>query len=164
MKRFMPVALLMVLLAGIGAAQTSMTPAMQNAPSRKSSLAEYAGSWVSVFRGHTWFSIRLIKQGTQLTGTVQMPAEFTFDNSGDLKSVSDDRSTYPLENVTLETDYLLLKATNTRTRQTDSYIMQLTSANTAELKMDSVPMSPEMPQPKPWKLSRVGPTAVAPVH
>ncbi len=164
MKRFMPVVLLMVSLAGIGSAQTSMTPAMQNAPSRKSSLTEYAGPWISVFHGHTWFSIRLVKQGTQLTGTIQIPAEFTFDNSGDLKSVSDDRSTYALDNVTLETDYLLLRATNPRTRQTDSYIMQLTSANTAEIKMDSIPMSPEMPQPKPWKLNRVGPMAIAPVH
>ena len=47
MKRFICAALFTLVLMTIGQAQTAITPHMQNAPARKSPLAEYAGAGAS---------------------------------------------------------------------------------------------------------------------
>jgi len=164
MKRFVYLALLATSLAALGWAQTSMTPGMQNAPARKSPLAEYAGSWIGTFQGHTWITIRLVQQGTQLSGSLRRPHDLQFEDSGDLKSVSDEQMTGGIENAVLQGDGLLLTVKEPGTQQIQRYVMRLMSANTAELKMSAMSMPPGMPKPKPWQLSRVGPSAVAPAH
>ena len=141
-----------------------MTSGLQNAPARKSPLAEYAGSWIATFQGHAWLTIRLNLQGTQLSGTVQHPHNLEFDNSGEVKSVSDERLTGAVETAVIQGDGLFLTVKDTDTQETDRYVMRLTSANTAEVKMVAMPMPPGMPKPQPWKLSRVNPSAVTPVH
>jgi len=164
MKRLMSVALLMLSLATLAIAQTSMTPGLQNAPARKSPLAGYAGSWIGTFQGHTWITIRLIDQGTALTGTLQRPQELQFADSGALKSVGQEQTTSAVQNAVVQGDGLLLTVKDPGTQQTARYVMRLMSANTAELKMLEMSMPPGMAKPRPWELSRVGPTAVAPVH
>jgi hypothetical protein len=164
MKRFLPIALLIATFAASALAQTSMTPGMQNAPARKSPLEEYAGSWIGLFQGHAWITIRLQKQGTDLAGTLQRAHDLQFQNSGDLKSVGDEQTTSSIEKAVIQGDGLLLTVQDPNTQQTDHYVMRLMSANTAELKMAGMIMQPGMPKPKPWELSRVGPTAVAPVR
>jgi hypothetical protein len=164
MKRFAFAAILSVLLSAIGVAQTSMTPGMQNAPARKSPLADYAGTWIGTFQGHTWMTIRLMLQGTQVSGTVQHPHDFQFNDEGDIKSIGDEQSTAAVENAVLNGDGLLLTVKDTGTQQTDRYLIRLTSANTADVKMVAMSMPPGMPKPKPWKLSRVGPNAITPVR
>jgi len=164
MQRVMSVFLLLISSALVVQAQTSMTPAMQNAPARKSPLADYVGSWIGTFQGHAWITVRLNKQGTDLTGTLQRPHELEFQNSGDLKSVGEEQTTSTIENAVLQGDGLLMTVKDPNTQQTDHYVMRLMSANTAELKMSGMTMQPGMPKPKPWLLSRVGPTAVTPVR
>jgi len=164
MKRFMLLALVAVSLTTTALAQTSMTPGMQNAPARKSPLEEYAGSWIGTFQGHTWIAIRLTKQGTELTGTLQRPHDLQFANSGELKSVGEEQTTHAVENAVVQGDGLLLTVKDPSTQQTEHYVMRLMSANTAELKMASMAMQPGMPKPRPWQLSRVGPSAIAPVR
>ena len=164
MKRVLPVVMLSAVLSLIGYAQTSMTPGMQNAPARKSPLAEYAGAWIGTFEGHTWMAIRLSIQGNQVSGTIQRPQELQFADSGDLKSVGDQKLTWTVENSQLTGDGLLLTVKNADSPQPDHYVIRLTTANTAEVKMVAMNMPPGMPKPKPWTLSRVGPTAVAPVR
>src|SRR5271165_3507906 len=164
MKRVLSVALLVLSSMVMVVAQTSMTPALQNAPARKSPLEGYAGSWIGMFEGHTWITVRLNKQGTELTGTLQRPHDLQFANSGDLKSVGEEQTTSAIENTILQGDGLLLTVKDPNTQQADHYVMRLMSANTAELKMSGMNMQPGMPKPKPWQLSRVGPTAIAPVH
>jgi hypothetical protein len=89
MRRFIPVATLILGLAVIGLAQTSMTPGMQNSPARKSPLAGYAGAWIGTFEGHAWLTVRLTQQGTQLSGSVQRQSDLKFNDQGDIKSVGD---------------------------------------------------------------------------
>lgn len=164
MKRVVSIAMLAIAVSMIGYAQTSMTPGMQNAPARKSPLAEYAGAWAGTFQGHTWMSIRLALQGNQITGTIQHPHDLQFSDDGELKSVGDEQSTATVENAQLTGDGLLLTVKDSKTQETERYVMRLTTANTAEVKMVAMSMPPGMPKPKPWKLSRVGPTAVTPVR
>ena len=164
MKRFLPIALLIATCAAFAPAQTSMTPGMQNAPARKSPLEEYAGSWIGLFQGHAWITIRLQKQGTDLAGTLQRAHDLQFQNSGDLKSVGDVQTTANVEKAVIQGDGLLLTVQDPNTQQTDHYVMRLMSTNIAELRMSGEAMQPGMPKPKPWELSRVGPTAVAPVR
>lgn len=164
MKRFLSIAMLVVAVSFVGYAQTSMTPAMQNAPPRKSPLAEYAGAWIGTFQGHTWMAIRLTLQGNQVSGTIQRPQELQFADSGELKSVGDEQLTWTVEKSQLTGDGLLLTVKNADNPQTDHYVVRLTTANTAEVKMVAMNMPPGMPKPKPWTLSRVGPTAVTPVR
>ncbi len=164
MKRVLPVALLVVSFTLVALAQTSMTPGLQNAPARKSPLEGYTGSWIGMFQGHAWITVKLNKQGTDLTGTMQRAHDLQFANSGDLKSVGDEQTTSTIETAVLQGDGLLLAVKDASTNQTDHYVLRLMSANTAELKMASMNMQPGMPKPKPWTLSRVGPSAIAPVR
>ncbi len=164
MKRFISVAVLVAFSAGMGMAQTSMTPALQNAPARKSPLAGYAGTWVGAFDGHAWMTIRLTEQGTQMSGTVQHRTDIKFNDQGDIKSVGDEQITEPVENSVLNGDGLLLTVKNATTNQTDRYQIRLIGADVAEVKMVAMSMPPGMPKIKPWKVSRVTPNAVNPVR
>jgi len=164
MRRFIPVAVLIVGLAMVGLAQTSMTPGMQNAPARKSPLAGYAGAWIGTFDGHAWLTIRLTQQGTQLSGTVQRQSDVKFNDQGEIKSVGEEQTTSAVENSLLNGDGLLLTVKEPGTQQTDRYLMRLTGADTAELKMVAMSMPPGMAKPKPWKLNRVGANAITPVR
>ena len=164
MKRVVSVAVFIMSFAMVAAAQTSMTPGMQNAPARKSPLAGYAGSWIGIFQGHTWITVKLNDQAGALSGTVQRPHELDFLNSGELKSVGEEQTTGTIENAVLQGDGLLLTVKDPTTSQTDHYVMRLMSANTAELKMSGMNMKPGMPKPRPWQLSRVGANAVTPVR
>jgi hypothetical protein len=154
----------MISMGIIGAAQTSMTPQMQNAPVRKSPLAEYAGAWIGSFEGHAWLSVRLTLQGNQITGTLQRPKELQFANNGAIKSVSDERLTEGVENAVLQGDGLLLTVKDPAAQTADHYVMKLTGAGTAELKMVAMSMPPGMPKPQPWKLNKVTPNAINPVR
>jgi len=164
MTRLMSFAVLLLALPVIIAAQTSMTPALQNAPARKSPLSEYAGAWVGTFQGHAWLNIRLKLEGNQLVGTLERPHELQFDNDGSIRGVSDERNTAGVQNAVLQGDGLLLTVKDPGSQETDHYLMRLTGANTAEVKMVAMSMPPGMPKPKPWMLSRVGPSAVSPVR
>jgi len=164
MKRFLSTAMLVVALSLIGYAQTSMTPAMQNAPARKSPLAEYAGAWIGMFQGHAWMTIRLSLQGNQVSGSLQRPQDLQFNDDGNIKSISDERSTATVENGQLTGDGLLLTVKDPNSKESDRYLIRLTTANTAEVKMVAMNMPPGMPKPKPWMLSRVGPSTPAPVR
>ena len=164
MRRFLLVAMLLMLLVTLGLAQTSMTPNLQNAPARKSPLADYAGAWIATFQGHAWLTIRLTLQGNALTGTVQHAHDLQFADSGELKNVSEEQTTAAVGSAVLQGDGLLLTTSDTGTQETHRYLMRLTSDNTAEVKMVAMSMPPGMPKPKPWKLSRVGPSAITPVR
>jgi hypothetical protein len=164
MKRLLLIALLLATCAAFAPAQTSMAPGMQNAPARKSPLEEYAGSWIGLFQGHAWITVKLNKQGPDLAGTLQRAHELQFQNSGDLKSVGQEQTTGNIQKAVLQGDGLLLTVQDPNTQATEHYVMRLMSVNTAELKMAGMAMQPGMPKPKPWELNRVGPTAVAPVR
>jgi hypothetical protein len=164
MRRFISIAIFIAALAVLGVSQTAMTPAMQNAPARKSPLADYAGAWIGTVQGHTWMNVRLTLQGNQISGTLQRAHEVQFDNSGAIKSVGDEQSTGAVENAIINGDGLMLTVKDPGSQQTDRYLLRLTGANTAEMKMVAMSMPPGMAKPQPWKLSRVGPNAVTPVR
>jgi hypothetical protein len=164
MKRLLILAILAVSTCIVAIAQTSMTPQMQNAPARKSPLAEYAGSWIGTFEGHTWITLRLVHQGNQITGTVQRAHDFKFNNNGGLQSVSQEQITEGIDSAAIQGDGLLLTAKDPGAQETSRYVLRLTSANTADLKMVGMSMPPGMPKPLPWNLSRVTANAVSPVR
>ena len=164
MKRSFALALLMISMGIVGVAQTSMTPQMQNAPVRKSPLAEYAGAWIGTFEGHTWLAVRLTLQGNQISGTLERPKDFQFANNGAIKSVSEERLTEGVENAVVQGDGLLLTVKDPAAQTADHYVMKLTGAGTAELKMVAMSMPPGMPKPQPWKLNKVTPNAITPAR
>ncbi len=164
MRRFLSVFLPLLALSAIASAQTSMTQGMQNAPARKAPMSEYVGAWIGTFEGHTWMTIRLELQGKQLFGTLQRPQEVQFDDRGEIKGIGEAQLTATVENAVLQGDGLLLTVKDPNSPEPDRYLLRLTSANTAELRMVAMSMPPGMPKPKPWKLSRVGPSAVTPLR
>ncbi len=156
MKRLVTVALLIVSIGLISAAQAPANPQAPNAPVRKSPLAAYAGAWIGTFEGRPWMSIRLNLQAEQITGSMQRAHDFKFNNNGGLQSVSDDQVTEGVESGVLQGDGLLLTVKGTEAQEASHYVLKLTGADTAELKMVAMSMPPGMPKPLPWKLSRVG--------
>ena len=163
MKRLVFVAVAAIALWVGGWAQTSMSPAMQNAPARKSSLAEYVGSWIGVFQGHTWLTIRLAQSGDQLAGTLQRAQDVQFNHQGDVESVSGEKWSGSLENVQLNGDGLWLTVKDPGTQETERYLMRLTQDSVAEVQMVTTE-PPAMPKAKPWKMIKVGPSAITPMR
>ncbi len=163
MKCLVCVAVTAIALGVTGWAQTSMSPAMQNAPARKASLTEYVGSWIGTFQGHTWLTIRLVQSGDRLSGTLQRAQEVKLNNQGDVESVSGEKWSGSFESAQLTGDGLLLTVKNPGTQATDRYLMRLTHNTVAEVQM-AMSVPPAMPRAKPWKLIKVGPTAVTPVR
>lgn len=155
MKRFMSVVLLVLATSLVIIAQTAANPPRQNAPVRKSPLAPYAGAWIGTFDGHVWMSIRLNLEANQLSGSMQRAREYKFNNNGGLQSVSQEQVTEGVQNTVLQGDGLLLTVKDPETQQVSHYVLRLTGADTADLKMVAMSMPPGMPKPLPWKLSKV---------
>ena len=164
MRQVLSVTMLAGILTLAGWAQSSMTPAMQNAPARQSSLAEYAGPWIGTFDGHAWFTMRLSLKGDQLTGMLQRARDLQFNDEGGVKSVGAEKSTGSIESAQLTGSGLLLTVKDSGTQQTDRYVMRLTSAGTAEVSMVAMSMPPGIAKLKPWKLTKVAPNAVTPAR
>jgi hypothetical protein len=162
MKRYVSLALFVVSISLAGVGQSTASPQAPNAPVRKSPLAGYAGAWVGMFEGHAWISIRLNLRGDQITGTVQRAHEFQFNNNGGLKSVSDDQITETVDKAAAQGDGLLITVKDPNTQQSSGYVMRLTGADAADLKVVAMSMPPGMPKPLPFKLNRVTASAVAP--
>jgi hypothetical protein len=163
MKCFMFVAVAAIALGVGGWSQTSMSPALQNAPARKSLPEEYAGSWIAVVQGHTWLTIRLAQTGDQLTGTIQRAQNVQLNDQGDVASVSGEKWSGSFEIVQVDGDGLWLTVTDPGTQESERYLMRLTHDSVAEVQMVA-PEPPAMPQAKPWKMLKVGPTAVTPAR
>jgi hypothetical protein len=147
----------MIALALVSASwsQTSSRQTTPNQPVRKSPLTGYAGTWIGTFEERPWLTVRLTLQGQQLSGSLSRAHDLQFNDSGEIKSVSDTQIAETIEEATLNGDGLLLTAKNPETHETDRFTMRLTSETTAELKMSAMSMPPGMPKPKPWKLTRV---------
>ena len=157
MRRLAVVAVTAIALCVVGWAQTSMSPAMQNAPAQKTPLSGYVGAWIGTFQGHAWFTIRLMQRGDQLTGVMQRPRDVQFDDQGEVKSVGDEKWSGRVESAKLNGDGLLLTVKDPATNKTDRYLMRLTNDTTAE-----VNMVPGAPKPKPWRLIKVPANAITP--
>ncbi len=140
-----------------------MSPGLQNAPARKSLPEEYAGSWIAVVQGHTWLAIRLVQSGDQLTGTLQRAQDVQLNDQGDVESVSGEKWSGSFESVQLDSNGLWLTVQNPDTQQTERYLMRLTHDSVAEVQMVA-PDSPAMSKAKPWKMLKVGPSAITPAR
>ena len=157
MRRRASVIVTAIALGVVGWAQTSMSPAMQSAPARKTPLSGYVGAWIGTFQGHAWLTMRLMQKGDQLNGMMQRPRDVQFDDQGDVKSVSDEKWAGSIESAKLNSDGLLLTVNNPATQKTDRYLMRLDNDTTAEVKM-----VPGAPKAKPWTLTKVPANAVTP--
>ena len=163
MRRLVLVAVTATALCAGVWAQTSMSPGLQNAPARESSLAEYAGSWIAVVQGHTWFIIRLAQSGNHLTGTLQRAQDVQLNDLGDVASVSGEKWSGSFESVQPDSNGLWLTVRDPGTQETERYLMRLTHDSVAEVQMVA-PESPAMSKAKPWKMLKVGPTAITPAR
>ena len=155
MRRFLALAILTLTLSGIGFAQAAATPQSPNAPARKPPTAEYAGSWIVMFEGHAWLTIRLTQQGSQLTGTVQHPHDFQLSDNGELKSVSEEQVTEVVQSAAVQGDGLLLTVKTPEAQETNRFLMRLTGPAAAEVRMVAMSVRPGMAKPQPWKVSKV---------
>ena len=163
MKCLVCVAVTAIALGVTGWAQTSMSPAMQNAPARKASLTEYVGSWIGTFQGHTWLTIRLVQSGDRLSGTLQRAQEVKLNNQGDVESVRGEKWSTSFESAQLTGDGLWLTVKNPATQESERYLMRLTHDSVAEVQMVGTE-SPAIPKAKPWKMIKVGPSAITPAR
>ncbi len=163
MKRFIPLAILLIATSIVSFAQTATTPRTQT-PAQKNPLADYAGSWIGTFEGHAWLTIRLNLQGAQLTGTVQHSHDLKWNDDGELKSVSEDEITETVQSAAIQGDGLLLTVKGADAQEADRFVMRLTSPTTADVKMVAMSMPPGMAKPKPWKVIKATAGAVTPAH
>jgi len=123
-----------------------------------SPLAQYAGTWSSAFGGHVWLELRLELQGDQLQGSLVHARNIEIADTGDLKSISEERSTEIITDAVVNPDGLVLTVKDSETQESERYLMRLVSSTRgiAELKMVGMPVPPGIPKPKPWRLMRSG--------
>jgi hypothetical protein len=145
-------------------AQTSPKQAAPGTPVHKSPLADYAGTWIGSFEGRTWLTVRLALQADRLSGFIQRPRNFQFNDLGELKSVSDEQSTEAVQDAQVNPDGLLLTTKDPDAQETNHYTMKLTGESTAEIKMSAMKMPPGMPKIKPWKLAKAAASPAAAAH
>jgi hypothetical protein len=153
MKRFGWLLLFAMIAITTLAAQTAK-PA-DNKPVKKNPLEAYAGTWTATLDGNAWMTVKLALQGEQMAGSIQRPHNLTFNDNGEVKSVSEERVTEIVENAQINGDGLLLTAKGADAKESDRFLLRLTGENTAEMKMLAMSMPPGMAKPKPWKLTRV---------
>jgi hypothetical protein len=146
-----------------GWCQTPAAGSAQTAPKKKvSPLADYAGEWTATFNGKVWLRLQLELRGEQIIGALLHARKIDVNDSGDIKSVSDEESGGTIAEAVLNPDGLVLTVKDVESKGTDHYMMRLVlpTKETAELKMIGEVMPPGMPKPKPWRLvkSGTGPT------
>ena len=160
MQLFFRTALL--LLSGCYA--IAQTPGATPRQKPVSPFAQYAGTWISAFGGHVWLELRLELQGDQLKGSLVHARNIEIADTGDLKSVSEERSTEIITDAVVNPDGLVLTVKDSDTQESERYLMRLVSAaqGTADLKMVGMPVPPGIPKPKPWRLTRSGGSGTQP--
>jgi hypothetical protein len=156
--------LLLVLTSGLTA--WSQAP-VSGAPAKAknvSPLTDYAGLWTATFEGKVWLQLELVLNGEQLSGSLVHARNINFNDSGELKSVSEEQASQSIASAVLNPDGLLLTAKNPDTQETDHYLMRLVmpAKEAADLRMIGEAMPPGMPKPKPWRMEKsgAGPTKV----
>jgi hypothetical protein len=155
-------ALLLLLLVTAGMAGWCQPPATGNVgtpPKKKvSPLAEYVGAWTARLNGVIWLQLTLELHGEQLTGSLVHPRNLELQDSGEVKSFSEEHSTETVTDATLNPDGLLVTVKDADTQETGRYLMRLVlpEKQAADLKMIAEVMPPGMPKPKPWRLVKAG--------
>ena len=152
-KTLLLLVIFLVCLLGMG--QTPNTAASPQAKTKPPSpFAEYVGDWISSFDGRVWLRLRLVVQSDKLTGAMIHARNITTDDSGGLKSVSDEQSRETLADAVLNPDGLLLTLKDADSQETERYLMRLIlpAKQTAELKLIGQAMPPGMAKPTPWQL------------
>jgi hypothetical protein len=126
-----------------------------------SPLADYAGDWNSSFDGRVWLRLRLVLQGDKLTGAMIHSRNVTTDDSGGLKSVSEEQSNETVSDAVLNPDGLLLTLKDAESQETNRYLMRLVypSKEAADLKVIGANMPPGMAKPKPWHVVKTNTTS-----
>lgn len=146
-------ALVVAALACAGAGQTGAS-----APKAKpvSPFAAYSGEWTAAFNGNVWLRFRLQMQGDTMTGSIERPRSVALNDNGELKSVSDERSTEQVTSAEVNPDGLVLTAVDSETKETTRYMMKLIppANDVADVKVIAMAMPPGMPKPKPWRVSK----------
>jgi hypothetical protein len=156
MRRFGALLFFVIIVTTAVLAQTATQSNSEARPARKNPLAAYAGTWTGTFEGKPWLTVRLTLQADRLSGSIQRPHDFQFNDAGELKSVSDAQTTEVVQDATVNPDGLLLTVKNADSQEVNRFTMRLTGDSTAELKMSAMSMPPGMPKIKPWKLTKAG--------
>jgi hypothetical protein len=116
---------------------------------------EYAGDWSATFNGVVWLRLQLEMQGETLTGSVVRARKIEVNDSGELKSVSEEMVTEKVTGAEVNPDGLLLQVADTETQETNRYLMKLVASDSATIKLIAMAMPPGMPKPRPWVVKRV---------
>lgn len=161
MKRSIVLTLFVASLTMLTVAQQASAPPTPGAVVKKSPLADYAGAWIGALDNHPYVLVRLNLEANQITGSMLRPKDLQYNNNGSLKSVSDEKLTLSIDSAVIQGDGMLLTVKDPNSKTPDHYVLRLTGATTAELKMVAMSMPPGMPKPQPWKLMKVTPNATA---
>ena len=155
-KWLLPMLFLITSLSGL--CQQAPSGAAAAKPKPVSPFADYAGQWTATFDGIVWLRLTLELRGEQLTGSLVHPRDIQLNDSGDLKSVSEEQSTETVTDAAVNPDGLLITLKNADTPETNRYMMKLVqpSKDAADLKLIGQAMPPGMPKPKPWRVVRSG--------
>ena len=164
MKKILPLSILfLAVLPGMG--QAPPTGTNPSAKTRATSpLADYAGEWTSSFDGRVWLQLHLTLQGGKLTGSMVHSRHIATNDSGGLKSVSEEQSSETVTDAVLNPDGLVLTLKDADSLETDRYLMRLVlpSKQAGDLRVIGEAMPPGMAKPKPWPLVKAGNAASSP--
>jgi hypothetical protein len=144
----------------IGLAAVCQVPKTTATPPEKvkqaSPLAEYAGDWTSTLDGKVWLRLQLVLQGDKLTGTMDHAKNLNIDDSGELKSVSEEQSNQTVTDAVVNPDGLVLTLKEADTQESDRFLMRLVlpSKQVANLRVIGLDLPPGMAKPKAWRLAK----------
>lgn len=117
-------------------------------------LRPFVGTWHAKFKGKTFLTIKLEKQGGKLTGTASH-AGIELDEDGELTSAEEQDASDPIVEAKLTNGALRITIQEQDSQDTFQCEMKLTGTDQAQLQIVIPPdVSGEAPRPKPWKLER----------
>jgi hypothetical protein len=110
----------------------------------------FAGTWEAIFNGKVFTTLKLVAEGSKLTGTMS-PCRIMLDGEGKLTQAerNDQGTGWKIVEAKLDGAKLSLKAREDGSEDVDQFEMVLTGDNGAEFKPAGTPMPVE-----PWTMKR----------
>ncbi len=119
-------------------------------PANSTNAQAFLGKWQGTFQGKVFITVYLSGDAHKLTGTMSK-ADIELNDAGELTKAEVNEGSNPIKNATVKGNRLRITAKSDDGDEINSEI-DLVGADEAELRL-IVP--PDVPQPKPWKLTRV---------
>jgi len=135
---------------------TSATFAQDFKPANNVNAKDFLGKWQGTFQGKVFITVSITGDAQKLSGTVSK-GNVEVNDAGELTKAEGVEGLNTIKSARVNSNYLRIttKSDDGSEDEIDSE-MTLVGANQAELRL-IVPLNvpPDIPRPKPWKLTRV---------